>query len=481
MKRRDTLYLIPLGITALAGGSALSGARDMHHEKPSTPLSLRYLEKVRDMLTWIRRTQSENLLEASHAVARTILNGRTCWYSWDMGHSVQADIFPGRTGVPALFTVGYNPKTAKEGDLMLASIWNGVNAYISGMGFRNQDEDPMTVTPADVRKRGVLIIGAPAPWGMDAKGDEKIVYDSAKFTIRPSSAIWIETNITKLGAVMNIPGAGAPFGPVSGVIGMVTFWMIAADACRILAREGKSLPVDGGGPELSGNDVPWVGLDDPLMDDYFDTALRQLEMIEAEMGDIRTIAEMAVDAVLSGGKVYCYSRDRNALAYESQTRRGGLALTRGLYDEDGALSVFGEDFQGTSKDIVIMGIQSPDDPVDLGHLDTFRRHGLKVASIGPMTRGLKIPGGRTVPKEADVHTGRMCDTNGLFAVPGFGRKVCPTSGVCLNQIFWAVCMEIMDGIIRRTGNVPGVYLTGAVEGGIDHLNRVNRIYEQCGY
>ena len=316
---------------------------------------------------------------------------------------------------------------------------------------------------------------------MDAKGDEKIVYDSAKFTIRPSSAIWIETNITKLGAVMNIPGAGAPFGPVSGVIGMVTFWMIAADACRILAREGKSLPVDGGGPELSGNDVPWVGLDDPLMDDYFDTALRQLEMIEAEMGDIRTIAEMAVDAVLSGGKVYCYSRDRNALAYESQTRRGGLALTRGLYDEDGALSVFGEDFQGTSKDIVIMGIQSPDDPVDLGHLDTFRRHGLKVASIGPMTRGLKIPGGRTVPKEADVHTGRMCDTNGLFAVPGFGRKVCPTSGVCLNQIFWAVCMEIMDGIIRRTGNVPGVYLTGAVEGGIDHLNRVNRIYEQCGY
>jgi len=92
-----------------------------------------------------------------------------------------------------------------------------------------------------------------------------------------------------------------------------------------------------------------------------------------------------------------------------------------------------------------------------------------------------LPDGRTVPKEADVHIGRMCDTYGIYAVPGFKRKVCPTSGACLNQLYWSVCMEIMEGIIRRTGNVPGVYLTGAVEGGIDHLNRVNAIYEERGY
>ncbi len=493
MKRRDTLRLIPLSIAGLAGaphtGNAAPTLQPGAHPlppghramPPMPPLSLRYLAKVREMLTWIRNTQSDNLLETSHAIARTILNGRTCWYSWDMGHSITADIFPGRPAAPSLFTVGYNPKTAKKGDFMLASIWTGINAYIEGMGFKGPDEKPMVYTPEDVKKQGVLIVGAPTPWGMDAKGPQEIVYDSAKTAIRPSADIWIETNITKLGAVMHLPGAGAPFGPVSGIIGMITFWMIVADACRTLAREGKALPVDGDEPALSGGDVPWAGLHAPLMDDYFAAAIRQLEMVEAEMGDIRRIAAMAADAVLSGGKVYCYSSDRNALAYESTTRRGGMALTRGLFDENGKLSVFGQDFAGTSKDIVIMGVYSPDNPVDLRHLDTFRARGLKIASIGPMTRNHRIPEGRTVPKESDIHAGRMCDTYGLFALKGFQRTICPTSGACVNQIFWAACSEIAEMIIARTGNTPGVYLNGAVTGGLDHLARVNAVYEQRGY
>ena len=138
MKRRDTFRLIPLSIAGFAGYGGISSAQEMPdrppHRESEMPLSVRYLERVRGMLSWIRRTQSENLLEASHAIARTVLNKRTCWYSWDMGHSVTADIFPGRPGVPDLFTVGYNPKTAKKGDLMLSSIWTGVNAFIEGMG-----------------------------------------------------------------------------------------------------------------------------------------------------------------------------------------------------------------------------------------------------------------------------------------------------------------------------------------------------------
>jgi len=490
MKRRDTLKFIPLSVAGLAFNSTLADAqprppmmghprRDRHPNDGA--LSTRYLKKVRNILTWIRNNQSDNLLESSYAIANALLKGNTCWYSWDCGHSVNSDIFPGRPAVPSLFTVGFDPKKARKGDVMLASIWNGVNAFIEGMGFGDGGEKPKILEPADVKAKGVMIIGAPAPWGMDAKGDEEVVYDSAKFRIRPSSSIWIETNATKLGAALELPGAGAPIGPVSGIVGMITAWMMTADACRILAREGKSLPVEGGGPKLSGDSVPWVSLDSPLMDDYFDTVMRQIGMIEAEMGDIRRIAGMAVDSVLSGGKVWCYSRDRNALAYESQTRRGGLALTRGLYDEDGQLSVFGKPFEGTSKDLVIMGIHEPDNTTDLKHLDTFRRHGCKVASIGPMTRDIKIPEGRTVPKETDVHLGRMCDTLGLFAVPGFERAICPTSGALLNQLFWTTCLEITDEIIRRTGNIPCVYLTGAVKGGIDHLNRVDRIYEERGY
>ena len=128
---------------------------------------------------------------------------------------------------------------------------------------------------------------------------------------------------------MQVPGMPAPVGPVSGIIGIITFWMMMADTCRILAREGKSVPIQGDEPDLAKN-APRASLDAPLLDDYFDEVMRQIEMIGMEMGNIRKIASIAVDTVLGGGKVWCYSRYRPALALEAQTRRGGLGLTRGI-------------------------------------------------------------------------------------------------------------------------------------------------------
>jgi len=282
---------------------------------------------------------------------------------------------------------------------------------------------------------------------------------------------------------MHIPGMNAPSGPVSGIIGMLTFWMMLADACRILARDGKSVPVWGNEPKLSGENIPWVSLHDPLMDDYFDQIMLQIEMIEAELGNIRRIAKMAVDSVLAGGKVWCYSRYWDSLAVESHGRRGGLLLTRGLYEKDGKPTPIDSNdlFVESSKDLVIMGIWEPDDEVDLKNLDIFRKNGMKVASIGPMTRDIEIPQGRTVPKESDVHVGRMCDTYGLYAIPGFERKVCPTSGALINQIFWSLCMEITEQIIRRTGNVPCIGLSGALKAGNKQFEYMKMQYKERGY
>ena len=467
MKRRDALHLIPLSFSGLTGITQSVFAQ-RHPKKPDMfpgqhePLAIRYTKKVRDMLLWIRETQSENLLEASYVLARTAMKKRTCWCAWDMGHNTNMDMFPERNGVPEIITMGYNPEKAKKGDCFLASIWGGPHE--------------------DLVKKDIIVIGGPAPWGGDSKGSEYLRDDVKKLRIRPFSHIWIETNITTHGAIMNIPGETAPFGPVSGIIGLVTYWMMLSDACRILALEGKSVPVRGDAPKLSGDNVPRVSLHDPLMDDYFEQVMLQIEQIGAEMGDIRRIAEMTVDSVLAGGKVYCYSRYRNSLCVEGHHRRGGLALTRGLCERDGKLtSLDGGDFKGTPHDLVIMGIWEPDDEIDLKNLDIFRRHGMKVVSIGPMTRDIAVPEGRTVPKEADVHVGRMCDTYGLYTVPGFERKVSPTSGPLINQIWWSLCMEIAEQIIRRTGNAPGVFLSGAIKGGREHNNFIMRKYHERGY
>ncbi len=468
MKRRDTFSLIPLSLAGFASMNADVFAGEMcsiisckKNLRQQSPLAIRYTEKVRDMLGWIRSTQSENLLEASYAIARTVKNGGTCWCSWDMGHNTRFDMFPDRNGNPGIFTMGYNTSKSKKGDLFLASIWGGPHE--------------------DLVKKDIFVIGGPAPWSSDAKLSELIVRDSAKVRLHPYSHIWIETNVTTLGAIMKVPGSPAPIGPVSGIIGMVTFWMMQADACRILARDGIKMSVYGDEPELSGRNIEWADLNAPLMDDYFDVVMNQIEMIGSEYGNICEIARMAVDSVLSGGKVYCYSRYRDSLSVEGQTRRGGLVMTRGVHFDNGKLITHDGEFSGNKNDLVIMGIFKPDDELDLKALEIFRKNNMKVVSMGPMTRDIKIPKGKIVPKESDIHVGRMCDTYGLFALPGFNKKVCPSSGALLNQIFWATCMEIVEEMIQRTGNTPGIFFSAAVKGGTEHMNRIIEIYYERGY
>ncbi|MHB9031221.1 MAG: hypothetical protein ACYC9O_20835, partial [Candidatus Latescibacterota bacterium] len=93
MDRRDTLRLLPLSVAGAAGlaGKAIAqqsprtGQGPMHI--PNSPnagrsglgLYEQYSGTVRDKLNWIRNNQSENLLEASYAIARTVLRGNKCW------------------------------------------------------------------------------------------------------------------------------------------------------------------------------------------------------------------------------------------------------------------------------------------------------------------------------------------------------------------------------------------------------------------
>ena len=273
-----------------------------------------------------------------------------------------------------------------------------------------------------------------------------------------------------------IPGMPAPIGPVTGVVGPVTIWMMIADACRILARRGKSLPVKGDEPKVTGEKVDWrsflgwESLNEPLMDNYFDEVMKQIELIGAELGTIRKIAKMALDTHLNGGKVYCYSR-YNSIAGEASTRRSGLSLTTGIYGHR-----FEGPFEGTRKDCVIMGILKPDDEVDIKFLDMFKKNGLRIASLGPMTRNAEVPKGRSVPKETEFHAGRMCDTYGIFAIPGFEQKVCPTSGVILNQLFWATMMEVVEQFMERTGgDIPGSFFSWAIKGGRRHNSQLRAL------
>lgn len=460
MQRRDAVRLIPMtlaGIGSLVRKTVAeppSGAYSAPGQVLGVP-ALAYQKNVLDMLRWIRENQSEKLLESSYAIARTLRKGNTFWLNWDQGHGTNSEMYPGRHGLPLFCSQGYNPGQAKKGDLLMAS------RILSNEGFE------------DLAKKDIFVIGSPSPWSGDARGFENIREDIQPMKIRPHADIWIETNITSIGPIIKIPGMPAPIGPISGPLYMTLMWMIFADVCRILSIEGKPVKVDGDEPALKGDQVPWEQLADPLLDNYLEEIGREMELIGAELGDVRKIASMAVDTLLNGGTVYYYSRYSYTFATENTGRRGGFSFARAL--SDGKID-------GTAKDCVIMGVYQPDDEVDLKNLREFKKRGMRVASIGPVTRDFQIPEGPCVHKEVEVHAGQMMDTYGLFAIPGFERKVCPTSGVLMFTINWTVSLEIIEQIRQRTGgNVPGVNFSGALKWGNGFNSRVRSMANDRGY
>jgi len=464
MKRRDAIRIMPLSIAGIAGLAANGFGGELEKDVlGGEPLALQYSKKVRGRLNWIRETQSQNLMEAAYAIAGTVENGGTCYQvAWDAGHT-ESDSWQDRNGEPEIFSRGFNLERANKGDLVIAS--------------------GQLTSAAEARGKGVYIIGCPSSWSGDARYPELLRDDIQEMKLRPHADLFIENRATSLGGLMNIPGMAAPFGPVSGIVGKTTIWMMLADACRILAKKGRTVPVKGDGPKLgSGSEIDWQNfsgwskLGDPLMDDYFDEAMKQIEYVFSELGTLKKIGDMCAETTLNGGLIYGYSR-YSSVAGEASTRRSGLALTRGV---TGSRTDPNDKnaFPGTKDDIVIMGITKPDDEIDIAYLDMFRKRGVKVISLGAATRSHAVPSGRTVPKETDLHAGKMCDTYGLFAIPGFEKRVCPTSGVLLDHLWWTSMMCFVESYIEKSGgNVPGFYFSGALKGGMEHLYRMGALYD----
>lgn len=462
MKRRDAVKTIPLSIAGIMG---LPGIIASYSKKP---LGLQYTSKVRDLLEKIKFTQSEEMLEASYRIASTVKNNRNCYFNWDLGHSNDYDVWPDRPGHTDLMEYGI-PEDVQKGDLLLC------NSYQPNL--------------EELHTKGAFLIGGPRPWGGDNIGTELLMPEYQKMKIRPIADFWIEVYATSYGAIINVPGEIAPMGPVSGVVGMMTFWMMISDAARLLAADRITFNVFGDEPELK-RDAVNVDMNCPLGDVYYDIAVSQQKDIDLQFDTVNGIATMAVHSVLTGGRVYVYSRYSENLCAESTVRRGGLGLTFGVSGSPDNLILMDDplqsgkadlNFQPSDRDTVIMGIGKPDDPDDLASLDMFKKAGAGTAAIGPETRDGEIPSGRTVPKEVDMYIGDMTDTYGVFALPGIKKKIAPTSGLINNQIFWAVCCQIAEQIIERTGNTPGIFLSGALKGGMEKLNEVKRMYRERGY
>lgn len=62
-------------------------------EMDSWPICLEYLTRVVELLDKIRQNELDNLLEASHNIARTYKNSGNCFCQWETGHSFDGICF----------------------------------------------------------------------------------------------------------------------------------------------------------------------------------------------------------------------------------------------------------------------------------------------------------------------------------------------------------------------------------------------------
>ena len=458
MNRREILQMIPFAVPYMRTASAFSeyiAPSPIEYSDPEHPLSMQYTKKVASMLQWVKQNQSANLLEASYRIAHTVMKGHNVWCSWDQGHTPFADIFEGRNGKPAFLEPEYDFDRAKDGDLALVSF-----CWTPGL-------------LEDIAKKDLYVVGAPAQWGGDAKMSEHISDDIAQLRIRPHADLWIETGVDVFGAMVDIPGSPYNLGPESGPLYGTLFWMMVADACRILAVNDYKGDVIGDEPPLKRKGVTWVDINAPLMDTYYSIVLAQLELIGSELGLIRKMAEMVADTLLDGGSVYFYSKYFGSLAHEAYQRRGGFLFAKAL--EDGMM-------EGTDKDCVIMGTYEPADDADMKNIAMFKDRGMRIGSIGPVACNYKLPEGDAVFRQSEVHIGRMADTYGVFAVPGFSRKVCPTSGILTTALLWELSSAIVEDIkIRTNGDIPAIYTSNALKWGPYYNAIVKAIAEERGY
>jgi uncharacterized phosphosugar-binding protein len=453
MNRRSVIKTFPFLGMSLVGFSRLS----VSGEGKSESLCLEYLNHMTKLLEKIRDTQEENLLKASENIARTYKSGGKCFCQWETGHSFDGDMFPDRPGDTDLFIMGYTmgtpPVQPKKGDLLLINVLR-----------KPMDED--------IDKQGFFIIGGPNSWCGDIEHSEQLTEENQKLLVRKYSNIWIDTYINLYSSLIYLPGETVPIGPTSGALNMATYWAMTADAVRLLAAEGVSVKVKGDGPHLPQN-TPRVNLKQPLASAYINEAIREIRLIKTEMDTLNRIAGEAADHILSGGKLYVYSRYREALSAEANAKRGGLALLNTTFADD-------PDFKGNEKDYMIMGVYRTDYSVDMRMLKKFRESGMKISSIGPSTINGKKPSGKTIADETDFHLGGF-DTGGFFAMPGLDKKVCPTSGIIITLTFWATMIQLAEEIIRRTGNTPGVLSSGAFKGGAEQRENRLEMVKKRGY
>ena len=207
-----------------------------------------------------------------------------------------------------------------------------------------------------------------------------------------------------------------------------------------------------------------------LEDFYVDAVIKRFDALVPQEGMFRQAAGYMADAVLAGGTVYVYDKEKS-LMVDANPRASGLAITSNYYNMDYVL---------TTNDVLLISSIEPDDAGDIEKAKKVKSEGAKVVAFTSTSIESREARGTIIAEIADVVLDNGSpEVSGICNAEGIGTFG-PTTGVMNDIIFWGLCAAFIDEMFSR-GKTPSVYSGAHLPGGLELYHRAGARRTELGY
>ncbi len=441
VRRRDFAKAGMAGITAGLMGSGNAEALGNASAATRKPYGVQYYEHATEI--WNREISSEIpiIAQAADAAAKSLRNGKKLYSHAHFGHMLVKELRIGRPGNPDYLPTG-NWQTKDED---FDSIGNG--------DFLFFDQTKLRVKKA--RDRGAFTVGVRIPYLPNQTTPKGVLatYEATdNLLTEDCSNLTLTSGVPFTNGCLFYPEIPAVRGCPISVQGVGNFyWMLSAE----IAMRDKSRGAMGKSGKAK---------------EYLEIIRQRGAKIRAGFDRIDDVAKAMAGYVANGAKYWNYTFG-NEMADENTYRASGISMSRNITPKDITKTKAG--------DFVIIGGEASDTKENIQAADAFRASGLKVIYIGPArTEG---GSGDHMPQHADWHIDTFSpEREGVLAIPGFDRKICPVTGILFALALWMTNAQFISHMIARN-MTPGLDMGGHLIGGNGYNKDVRALVEKRGY
>jgi uncharacterized phosphosugar-binding protein len=224
---------------------------------------------------------------------------------------------------------------------------------------------------------------------------------------------------------------------------------------------------------------------------YLDTLMSRLDEFHCRnIETVNIIGEKIARRVLDGGKLYVWS-SRWEFYYEAGGTAGSIMGVypiheAGFYTSTGSYSsniIAPAEFRPellTDKDVVILAMAGSTPRAELDLASEIRRKNAFLVGIYPFHRE---DGFSTVPLAnlCDYSLDNLSgDMDGVFGMPGYLRKIIPTTAMMNNYAFWALIGAYVENM-EKQGAAPYYWMSWHVPGGKAYDDSIHTLFLERGY